>query len=89
LRVEENHGAARDDETFLTIADVKKLNPARLLLFKLLQEYGFNETTVDDLLFRFWTSTQAEYLNQRGFCWCLIATDYHQAKNKGGSAEAV
>jgi len=38
------------DETFLLVADVKKLNPARLLLFKLLQEYGFNETTVDDVL---------------------------------------
>lgn len=38
------------DETFLLVADVKKLNPARLLLFKLLQEYGFNETAVDDVL---------------------------------------
>jgi tRNA(Ile)-lysidine synthase len=37
-------------ETFLLIADVKKLNPAHLLLFKLLQPYGFNETTVDDVL---------------------------------------
>jgi tRNA(Ile)-lysidine synthase len=40
----------RADETFLLVADVKKLNPARLLLFKLLQEYGFNETAVDDVL---------------------------------------
>jgi tRNA(Ile)-lysidine synthase len=38
------------DEIFLLIDEVKKLNPARLLLFKLLQEYGFNETTVDDVL---------------------------------------
>jgi tRNA(Ile)-lysidine synthase len=42
-----HHGAG---EIFLLVADVKKLNPARLLLFKLLQEYGFNETTVDDVL---------------------------------------
>ena len=39
-----------NDETFLLIDDVKALHPARLLLFKLLQEYGFNETTVDDVL---------------------------------------
>ncbi|WP_184547458.1 tRNA lysidine(34) synthetase TilS [Mucilaginibacter sp. FT3.2] len=39
-----------NNETFLLIADVKRLNPARLLLFKLLQEYGFNETAVDDVL---------------------------------------
>lgn len=38
------------DETFLLLADVKKLSPPRLLLFKLLQQYGFNETTVDDVL---------------------------------------
>ncbi len=29
---------------------IKKLNPQRLLLFKLLSEYGFNESTVDDLI---------------------------------------
>jgi tRNA(Ile)-lysidine synthase len=29
---------------------VKKLTPQRLLLFKLLQHYGFNETTVDDII---------------------------------------
>jgi tRNA(Ile)-lysidine synthase len=29
---------------------VKALNPKRLLLFKLLQEFGFNETAVDDLI---------------------------------------
>ncbi|MDB5133086.1 MAG: tilS, partial [Mucilaginibacter sp.] len=31
-------------------AEVNKLEPKRLLLFKLLQEYGFNETTIDDLI---------------------------------------
>ncbi|MDN3551136.1 tRNA lysidine(34) synthetase TilS [Mucilaginibacter aquaedulcis] len=35
---------------YLLIDEVKQLNPARLLLFKLLQDYGFNETTIDDLL---------------------------------------
>ncbi|PWK76660.1 tRNA(Ile)-lysidine synthase [Mucilaginibacter oryzae] len=35
---------------YLAIEDVKKLNPKRLLLFKLLNEYGFNETTIDDLI---------------------------------------
>ena len=38
------------DGTFLLLDEVKKLNPLRLLLFKLLQEYGFNETAVDDLI---------------------------------------
>jgi tRNA(Ile)-lysidine synthase len=38
------------DELRLIINDVKKLNPQRLLLFKLLQPYGFNETAVDDII---------------------------------------
>ena len=39
-----------DDDIHLPIDKVKKLNPQRLLLFKLLQEYSFNETTIDDLI---------------------------------------
>jgi tRNA(Ile)-lysidine synthase len=39
-----------DDEIHLPLAEVNKLEPKRLLLFKLLQEYGFNETTIDDLI---------------------------------------
>ncbi|MDB5109323.1 MAG: tilS [Mucilaginibacter sp.] len=39
-----------NDEIHLSLAEIKKLNPKRLLLFKLLQEFGFNETTVDDLI---------------------------------------
>jgi len=38
------------NELHLPLAEVKKLNPKRLLLFNLLQEYGFNETTVDDII---------------------------------------
>jgi tRNA(Ile)-lysidine synthase len=41
---------ANGDEIHLQLEAVKKLNPQRLLLFKLLQEYGFNETTIDDLI---------------------------------------
>jgi tRNA(Ile)-lysidine synthase len=41
---------ANGDEIHLQTGTVKKLRPQRLLLFKLLQEYGFNETTVDDLI---------------------------------------
>ncbi|MDB5117079.1 MAG: tilS [Mucilaginibacter sp.] len=41
---------ANGDEIHLQLESVKKLNPQRLLLFKLLQEYGFNETTIDDLI---------------------------------------
>ena len=39
-----------DNDIHLSIAAVKQLNPRRLLLFKLLQEYGFNESTVDDII---------------------------------------
>ncbi|HWZ16948.1 MAG TPA: tRNA lysidine(34) synthetase TilS [Mucilaginibacter sp.] len=39
-----------DDEIHLPLAEVNKLEPKPLLLFKLLQEYGFNETTIDDLI---------------------------------------
>jgi tRNA(Ile)-lysidine synthase len=35
---------------YLLLDEVRQLNPVRLLLFKLLQEYGFNETSVDDLV---------------------------------------
>jgi tRNA(Ile)-lysidine synthase len=38
------------DETHLPIDAVKQLNPQRLLLFKLLQDYGFNVTVIDDLI---------------------------------------
>jgi tRNA(Ile)-lysidine synthase len=40
----------RDGDVFLSIDAVKALNPQRLLLFKLLQDFGFNETAVDDLV---------------------------------------
>jgi tRNA(Ile)-lysidine synthase len=38
------------EEIHLLLSDLKKLEPKRLLLFKLLQEYGFNETIIDDLI---------------------------------------
>jgi tRNA(Ile)-lysidine synthase len=40
----------RGDGVYVAIEEIKKLRPQRLLLFKLLQEYGFNETTVDDII---------------------------------------
>jgi tRNA(Ile)-lysidine synthase len=39
-----------DDDIHLLIEKVKELNPQHLLLLKLLQEYGFNETAIDDLI---------------------------------------
>jgi len=39
-----------DNDIHLSIVSLKSLNPQRLLLFKLLQEYGFNESTVDDII---------------------------------------
>ncbi|WP_214073726.1 tRNA lysidine(34) synthetase TilS [Mucilaginibacter sp. dw_454] len=41
---------AVDEEIHVPIAAVKQLNPQRLLLYKLLQPYGFNETSIDDLI---------------------------------------
>ena len=38
------------EDIYLPLAGIKELNPQRLLLFKLLQEYGYNESTVDDLI---------------------------------------
>ena len=40
----------QEDEIHLPLEAVRKLEPKRLLLFNLLQPYGFNETTVDDLI---------------------------------------
>lgn len=38
------------DDIHLQLSAVKALTPQRLLLFKLLQEFGFNETAIDDLI---------------------------------------
>jgi tRNA(Ile)-lysidine synthase len=38
------------DEIHLSIEKIKNLSPQNLLLFGLLQEYGFNETAVDDII---------------------------------------
>jgi tRNA(Ile)-lysidine synthetase, N-terminal domain/tRNA(Ile)-lysidine synthetase, C-terminal domain len=38
------------DEVHILTSAVKSLNPQRLLLFKLLQPYGFNETIIDDVI---------------------------------------
>jgi tRNA(Ile)-lysidine synthase len=40
----------RDGDVHIPISAVKLLNPQRLLLYKLLQDFGFNETAVDDLI---------------------------------------
>ncbi|MDP9047451.1 MAG: tRNA lysidine(34) synthetase TilS [Bacteroidota bacterium] len=40
----------QDDEIHLPLDGISQLEPKRLLLFKLLQEYGFNETTIGDLV---------------------------------------
>jgi tRNA(Ile)-lysidine synthase len=40
----------KGDEIHISIAAIKKLEPKRLLLYKLLQEFGFNETVIDDLI---------------------------------------
>jgi tRNA(Ile)-lysidine synthase len=38
------------EEIHLPVAAIKKLKPQTLLLYGLLQEYGFNETTIDDVI---------------------------------------
>jgi tRNA(Ile)-lysidine synthase len=39
-----------DTDIHLSISKLKNLNPAHLFLYGLLQHYGFNEATIDDLL---------------------------------------
>ena len=39
-----------NNELYISLNKIKQLKPQRLLLFKLLQPYGFNETTVDDVI---------------------------------------
>ncbi len=39
-----------ENEIHLQLDSIKKLEPKQLILFKLLQEYGFNEATVKDLI---------------------------------------
>jgi tRNA(Ile)-lysidine synthase len=41
---------AHENETHILLADLKTLQPQRLLLFNLLQDYGVNETIVNDLI---------------------------------------
>lgn len=38
------------DEVHLSITGIRKLHPQRLLLLGLLKDYGFNETSIDDLI---------------------------------------
>lgn len=40
----------RDGDIHIPLAGIEALSPKRLLLFKLLQPYGFTQTTVDDLI---------------------------------------
>lgn len=56
LRLEELKKDAfveENDEIHISLDKIKKIQPKRLLLFKLLQPYGFNESTVDDLIASF------------------------------------
>jgi len=39
-----------DDEIHIPIDEVKKLQPQKLLLYELLQDFGFNESTVADMI---------------------------------------
>ena len=38
------------EEIHISVAEVKQLVPQRLLLFKLLHQFGFNETVIDDII---------------------------------------
>jgi tRNA(Ile)-lysidine synthase len=48
--LKKEHFVAKGEEIHISLAEIKKLEPKRLLLFNLLQEYGFNETVIDDLI---------------------------------------
>jgi len=40
----------KDDNIYIPIDGVKKLNPQKMLLHGLLRDYGFNESTVEDII---------------------------------------
>lgn len=53
LKVEElkqNMLVFHEGEVHISLDDINKLNPQRLLLFKLLQPYNFTDTVIDDLI---------------------------------------
>jgi tRNA(Ile)-lysidine synthase len=74
LQVEQLKGKLfefQDDDVHIALEEIKKLEPQRLLLFKLLQEYGVNETIVDDLIQSL--DKHPGSLKRRTIKWCSTA----------------
>ncbi|HWZ05109.1 MAG TPA: tRNA lysidine(34) synthetase TilS [Mucilaginibacter sp.] len=76
-----------DEEVQVLLDDLKKLEPQRLLLFNLLQEFGVNETIVDDLIAsldkhpgRIFETQRFRMVLDRSK---LIITPIKQAQNRG------
>lgn len=76
-----------DEEVQVLLDDLKKLEPQRLLLFNLLQEFGANETIVDDLISsldkhpgRIFETQRFRMVLDRN---TLIITPIKQAQNRG------
>jgi tRNA(Ile)-lysidine synthase len=77
-----------DDEIHLPVEEVKKLNPQSLLLFGLLQEYGFNETTVEDMI-SVLDKHSGRIFESPCFTLVLDRTNLILAKKQTGSTEPV
>ncbi|MDB5135937.1 MAG: tilS [Mucilaginibacter sp.] len=50
VELKNNLFTSHGNEVHLSVAGIKKLHPQSLLLFGLLHEYGFNETTINDII---------------------------------------
>ncbi len=77
-----------DNEIHLPVEEVKKLSPKSLLLFGLLQEYGFNETTVEDII-SVLDKHSGRIFESLSFTLVLDRTNLILAKKQPGPAEPV
>ena len=77
-----------DEEIHISIADAKKLQPQLLLLYGLLQEYGFNESTVEDVIASLDKHSGRVFVSP-GFMLLLDRDKLILAKRQAVSKEAV
>jgi len=77
-----------DDEIHLPVDAVKKLHPQSLLLYGLLQEYGFNESTVDDIISSL-DKHSGRVFESAGFMLVLDREELILTKKQSVSADSV
>jgi len=79
---------AHGDEIHISIETVKKLHPQSLLLFGLLREYGFNESTVEDIISSL-TKHSGRVFETDGFMLILDRKDLILSKKQGVLIEEI